>query len=164
MPWLVSPAELSRVQGRTVGATQERMLREIVEALVAGAAERPVVLVLEDLHWSDPSTLALLSALARRREPARLLVVATLRSADAATRDHPVHAAVAELVPRGLAAQVVVGALGDDDVGEYLGARVPGAELPPGVGRAAGRADRRQPALPREGGRRLDRGRQGGPR
>ena len=136
MPWLVSPAELSRVQGRTVGATQERMLREIVEALFAGAAERPVVLLLEDLHWSDPSTLALLSALARRRDPARLLVVATLRSADAATRDHPVHAAVAELVPRGLAAQVVVGALGDDDVGEYLGARVPGAELPPGVGRA----------------------------
>ena len=124
----------SRVQGRTVGATQERMLREIVEALFAGAAERPVVLVLEDLHWSDPSTLALLSALARRRDPARLLVVATLRSADAATRDHPVHAAVAELVPRGLAAQVVVGALGDDDVGEYLGARVPGAELPAGSG------------------------------
>ena len=164
MPWLVSPAELSRVQGRTVGATQERMLREIVEALFAGAAERPVVLLLEDLHWSDPSTLALLSALARRRDPARLLVVATLRSADAATRDHPVHAAVAELVPRGLAAQLVVGALGDDDVGEYLGARVPGAELPPGVGRALAERTGGNPLFLEKAVELLDRGRQGGPR
>jgi DNA-binding SARP family transcriptional activator/pimeloyl-ACP methyl ester carboxylesterase/predicted ATPase len=135
MPWLVAPAELSLVLGRIVGATRERMLREIVEALVAAAADRPLVVVIEDLQWSDPSTLALLSALARRRDPARLLVVATLRSADAPTRAHPVHAAVAELVPRGLAAHVVVPALGDEDVGEYLRARVPGADLPPEVER-----------------------------
>ncbi|HSJ73566.1 MAG TPA: BTAD domain-containing putative transcriptional regulator, partial [Miltoncostaeaceae bacterium] len=136
MPWLVSPADLSRVQTRMLGATQERMLREIVEALIAATAERPVVLLLEDLHWSDPSTLALLAALARRRDRARLLVVATLRSADAAMLAHPAHTAVAELVPRGLAAQVTVGAFGDDDVGAYLRARVPGAPLPAGVDRA----------------------------
>jgi DNA-binding SARP family transcriptional activator/pimeloyl-ACP methyl ester carboxylesterase/predicted ATPase len=133
MPWLVAPAELSRVQGRIVGATQARMLREIVEALLAAAAGRPIVLLLEDLHWSDPSTLALLAAIARRRDPARLMVVGTLRSGDAATRAHPVHAAVADLVPRGLCAQVGVAALGEDDVAHYLRARLPGAELPAAV-------------------------------
>jgi DNA-binding SARP family transcriptional activator/pimeloyl-ACP methyl ester carboxylesterase/predicted ATPase/type II secretory pathway predicted ATPase ExeA len=136
MPWLVSPAQLAQVQGRVLGATPDRMLREIVEALTAAAAERPVALVLEDLHWSDPSTVTLLEALARRREPARLLVIGTLRSADAATRSHPVHAALGELAPRGLVARIDLGALGEDAVDDYLRARVPGAALPEALGRA----------------------------
>ena len=136
MPWLVSPGDLSGVQGRILGATQARMLREILEALLSAATERPIVLVIEDLHWSDPSTVTFLSALARRRDTARLLVVATLRSAEAATRAHPVHAAVADLAPRGLVARLDLEALGEDAVSEYLSARVPGAELPAAVGRA----------------------------
>jgi predicted ATPase len=35
------------------------------------------VLLLEDVHWADYSTLDLISALARRRSPARVMVVAT---------------------------------------------------------------------------------------
>ena len=41
--------------------------------------ERPLILVLEDLHWSDYATLDLVSWLAHRREPARLLVMGTYR-------------------------------------------------------------------------------------
>ena len=43
--------------------------------------EQPLVLVLEDLHWSDAATLDLLAWLARRREPARLLLIGTYRPA-----------------------------------------------------------------------------------
>ena len=43
---------------------------------------QPLVLVLEDLHWSDYSTLNVLAMLARRREPARLLVLGTYRPED----------------------------------------------------------------------------------
>ena len=43
------------------GATPERMLRECAEAVEALTAERPLVLVLEDLQWSDPATLALVA-------------------------------------------------------------------------------------------------------
>jgi len=42
------------------------MLRETAEALVALPAEQGLVLVQEDLHWSDTSTLELLAYLARR--------------------------------------------------------------------------------------------------
>jgi len=49
------------------------------EAIEAITAEHPLVLVLEDLHWSDASTVELLSLLARRREPARLLVIGIYR-------------------------------------------------------------------------------------
>jgi hypothetical protein len=39
------------------GATPARMLRELGHALVLLAADIPLVLVLEDLHWSDSSTV-----------------------------------------------------------------------------------------------------------
>jgi hypothetical protein len=48
----------------------------MVDALTA---KTPLLLVLEDLHWSDYATLDLLALLARRRTPARLLIVATFR-------------------------------------------------------------------------------------
>src|SRR5262249_3629125 len=79
MPALLAADALEAVQRRVLGATPERMLRELTEALEALTTERTLVLVLEDLHWSDAATLALLGALARRRAPARLLVVGTYR-------------------------------------------------------------------------------------
>jgi hypothetical protein len=50
------------------------------------------VLVLEDLHWSDGATLDLVGALARRRTPARLLILGTYRPVDVIVRGHPLHA------------------------------------------------------------------------
>jgi len=58
----------------------------LAASLGALAKRIPLVLVLEDVHWSDYSTLDLLSVLARRREPARLLVLCTLRPVDAGRR------------------------------------------------------------------------------
>ena len=55
---------------RAGGATRERMLRELAEAVEALTTTRPLVLVLEDLHWSDDATLDWLVYMARRREPA----------------------------------------------------------------------------------------------
>jgi predicted ATPase len=52
------------------------MLREMAEAIEAMAAQAPLILVLEDLHWSDYSTLDLVAYLARRRDPARLMMMA----------------------------------------------------------------------------------------
>ena len=47
------------------------------------------MLVLEDLHWSDYSTLDLVSYLARRRDPARLMVIGTYRPVDVILDEHP---------------------------------------------------------------------------
>ena len=75
-----------------LGATRERMLRELAEALEALTAKQPLVLVLEDLHWSDSATLDLVGYLARRRVPARLLVLGTYRPVEVIVREHPLHA------------------------------------------------------------------------
>lgn len=81
-PSLVRPDQQAALQRETLGATRERMVRELCEALEVLTKTMALVLVLEDLHWVDHSTLDLLSAIARRREPAKLLVVGTFRPAD----------------------------------------------------------------------------------
>ena len=59
MPSLVQPGERAALDEEVRGATRERMLREMAEAIEALSAEQPLVLVLEDLHWSDNSTVDL---------------------------------------------------------------------------------------------------------
>ena len=53
MPALLTATELEVLQRKMQGATRERMLREMAEAFEALTVEQPLVLVLEDLHWSD---------------------------------------------------------------------------------------------------------------
>ena len=48
-------------------------------------------------HRADPSTVELLAYLARRREPARLLIVGTYRPIEVLTTAHPLHSALQEL-------------------------------------------------------------------
>lgn len=97
MPALFPPADQEALQRRARGSARERMLRELAEAVEVLTAERPLVLVLEDLHWSDVSTLDWLAYIARRREPARLLVLGTYRPVDVIVRSHPLHQVKHEL-------------------------------------------------------------------
>ena len=77
------------------------MLRELAEAVEALTTVRPLVLVLEDLHWSDGATLDWLAYVARRRETARLLVLGTYRPVEAAVQAHPVRSITQELQAHG---------------------------------------------------------------
>jgi DNA-binding SARP family transcriptional activator/predicted ATPase len=134
MPWLIEDDELESVQRRLTGATHERMLREMLETLEAIGVETPVVLVLEDLHWSDPSTIDLLEAVAKRHEPVRLLVLGTYRRGEAIAQDHPVYRLEQSLRSRGLCAQVALGGLAEDALDDYATALL-GAGAPAGLGR-----------------------------
>jgi DNA-binding winged helix-turn-helix (wHTH) protein/energy-coupling factor transporter ATP-binding protein EcfA2 len=130
MPALVEPGDRDDLDRRALGGTRERMLREAAEALEAVAADRTLVLVLEDLDWADPSTVDLLAWLARRPTPARLLVVGTYRPADALAAGAPIAAAGAELRLRGLAAELRLGELDLPAVAAVLARDLPGADVP----------------------------------
>jgi DNA-binding SARP family transcriptional activator len=134
MPWHVSEDELASIQSRIAGATRERMLREMLETAEAISGGAPVVLILEDLHWSDGSTIELLEAIARRREAARLLVLCTYRRGEAIATRHPVHRTAQALRSRALCTELAVGPLGEEAVAEYVAARAP-VETPPGLPR-----------------------------
>jgi DNA-binding winged helix-turn-helix (wHTH) protein/predicted ATPase len=130
LPALVEPADRAELERRALGGTRERMLREAAEALEAVAARRPLVLILEDLHWADPSTVDLLGWLVRRDRPARLLVIGTWRPADALAEAAPIGEVGADLRLRGLAHELPLGELAVEAVAEVLGRGLPGADVP----------------------------------
>ena len=71
-----------------------RLLDAAAQLLLAGSARRPLLVCLDDLHWSDGGTVALLTHLARFAPRHRLLVVGTYRDAEVA-QAHP----LAEVLP-----------------------------------------------------------------
>src|SRR5215475_7695695 len=81
-PALLNPDQKERLHEEILGASRDRMVRELCEALEVITTEKTLLLSIEDTHWADPSTLDLISALARRRAPARLLLLATYRPVD----------------------------------------------------------------------------------
>jgi DNA-binding winged helix-turn-helix (wHTH) protein/predicted ATPase len=135
MPWLVTGDELEALQRRVVGATQERMLREMAEAVAVMAKDRPLILVLEDLHWSDYATLNLLARLARQQEPAHLLMLGTYRPTDVQQQGHPLQRVVQELKMHRRGDELALTLLTETAVAEYLTARFPGTILPAGLAR-----------------------------
>jgi DNA-binding winged helix-turn-helix (wHTH) protein len=137
--WMVQfPALLTRdhrdmLQRELLGATRERMLREINGALETLTSDSPLLLVFEDLQWVDHATVDLLAALARGRAPAHLLLLGTYRSEDVALADHPLQALTAELLVHRLCHELPLEPLGEPDVTAYLAAAAAGAAVPEGL-------------------------------
>lgn len=120
LPALLEEEDYAALQAKVAGATRERMLREIVEAVEALSAEQPLVLVLEDAHWSDASTMDLLNLLARRRARARILALATSRQAELVVANHPLKTLKQELATREYATEMVLGGLPVAAVQQYV--------------------------------------------
>jgi DNA-binding winged helix-turn-helix (wHTH) protein/tetratricopeptide (TPR) repeat protein len=137
--WLVQFASLLRrdqreaLQREVLGATPERMLREVVTALETIASIRPLLLVFEDLHWVDYSTVDLISAVARHRTPAKLMLVATYRPLDVALSDHPLGVLKPNLLARQFCHEIAIPPLSMPEVGQYLGADPSAAAAPTGL-------------------------------
>ena len=129
MPWLISDDEHESLRRKAQGATRARMLREMTEAITAITAEEPLVLVLEDMHWSDYSTLDLISSLARRHERARLLIIATYRPVDVILKNHPLKAIRQELDVHQQCEELPLDFLTEASVAEYLAVRFPTSQL-----------------------------------
>src|SRR5437867_4527115 len=137
--WLVQfPARLTPDGGQTLqreilGATRDRMLREIGDVLEAIAARSPLVIVFEDLHWVDYSTVDLISALARRRAPTTLMLVGTYRDDEVALSQHPMGALKQDLRSRHLCHEIALGRLSEAQVVDYLVAEQLQSPLPDGL-------------------------------
>lgn len=131
MPWLLTAAQRVQVHGALQGTTRERMLREGAEVLDTLTTERPLVLVLEDLHWSDAATVNLLALLARRRTPTRLLVLGTYRPGEMHGHHPVLQTVMVDLQRYGLATQLPLTELSPEAVASYLVARFPRHQFPP---------------------------------
>ena len=119
--WTRSERNALDTRGR---ATRERMLRELTLAVEAMAADFPLLVKVEDIHWSDASTLDWLAHIARRPEPARLMVLATARTADAAAAKVGVGSLVAELALHGQCGEIALHPLDLNAIEAYVQARL----------------------------------------
>jgi DNA-binding winged helix-turn-helix (wHTH) protein/tetratricopeptide (TPR) repeat protein len=123
IPWLAEP-DAADLSPRVAAVRPERMQREFCAFVEEASRFAPLCLVLEDLHWSDPPTSELLFMLAQRRDPARLLVLGTLRPFEMTA--HPLVQVRQTLARRGQCAELPLRGLTPANVRDYFEHRFPG--------------------------------------
>ncbi len=94
---------LAQAQATATGAVldQNRLFDQYTVLLHAIAAQRPLLLILEDLHWADASSISLLVHLCRQLGTQRILLVCTYRPSEVAqgrdNQPHPLTPVIADL-------------------------------------------------------------------
>lgn len=130
MPWVCTTTELETLPHVAQGTTRQRMLQELCEALESLSRAAQLLLIVDDLHWSDYATLDLLSLLAHRPDPARLLILGTYRKRDIRSGEHPLRRMTLDLQTHGLCTEVSLAPLSLAEVKAYLAVRFAGRIVP----------------------------------
>jgi DNA-binding winged helix-turn-helix (wHTH) protein len=133
LPGLLTREHRDILQRELLGATRERMLREISDALESITAETSLLLIFEDLHWADDSTVDLISTLARHRIHGRLMLLASFRRLSAEPPSNALKTLMPDLLVRRLCREIALTPLGEAEVEEYLCAQSPASPPPPGL-------------------------------
>ncbi len=100
---------------------QARLFEQVSEALRRYAAEAPVLLILDDLHWGDASTLDLVRYLARSLRDTRLLIVGTYRDVEVGSQ-HPLIRILGDLNRERLYERVLVRRLDEEAAASLIAA------------------------------------------
>ncbi len=115
VPGLADPVE-------TEANTERHRLFEAVSDLLAEMSHNvPVVLVLDDLHWADKTSLLLLRHIVRAPTPMRLLVLGTYRDTDL-DRTNPLSDVLADLRRDGVVERLDLQGLDEAEVAEFMAA------------------------------------------
>jgi serine/threonine protein kinase/tetratricopeptide (TPR) repeat protein len=126
-----STGSMEKLQQETIGATKERMMREMGDALGIFATTSPVVLLLEDLHWADPSSVDLLRHLSQRISHQHLLIAGTLRPEDIERSNHPLKSYKAEMLAHKLCEEIALDSLSPAHIQDYLNGTFAPHNFPP---------------------------------
>jgi DNA-binding winged helix-turn-helix (wHTH) protein/tetratricopeptide (TPR) repeat protein len=130
LPWYLGDDDRRQLQREVAGATPDRMLRECGELLDRFSAQRALLLVFEDLHWSDHATVQLIDYLARRRSVARLMLIGSFRPTDIIVGEHALAGVRQELRLHRLCHELDLEAFSEFEVGELIAARLDGQHAP----------------------------------
>jgi DNA-binding CsgD family transcriptional regulator/Mrp family chromosome partitioning ATPase len=113
------PARSKRRSSSDADAERLRLHTAVTELLVGVSTESPVLLVLEDLHWADSSTLLLVRHLVRSGAAARMLIVATFRDTEADVAAELSEALVDVYRTEGVV-RIRLGGLADGELAEFI--------------------------------------------
>ena len=123
MPSFVAETDRAAFQNEVFGATRERMLREFCDLAEVLSADRPLAIVLEDLHWSDFATLDVLSRFARGDRRASVLLLASYRPSDTIVAGHPIRRLHQDLEIHGRSTELRLEPLSRAEVARHLALR-----------------------------------------
>ncbi|OFW47306.1 MAG: hypothetical protein A3J29_16195 [Acidobacteria bacterium RIFCSPLOWO2_12_FULL_67_14b] len=121
-----------RVEVQT--GSQERLKRELGAFLRELSVHAPIVLVIEDIHWADLSTIDLLSYVAGMFDAVRAMVLVTARPSELLLNKHPFAAVKLELQAHGRCREILLGFLTPKDVERYLALEFPEHRFPSELG------------------------------
>jgi len=123
LSWLSTADERDALRRELAGVGPDRMLREMGELLDRYTEQRALLLVTEDLHWSDRATIQLIDYVARRRGRARLMWLSSFRLAEVIALDHPLNPLRHELRLQRLCQEVVLDPFSETEVANYIAQR-----------------------------------------
>ncbi len=128
IPGLLPAERLHALQRQVGNAPRNRLMGEFCDFIEALTSQSVLVLVLEDLHWADFSSIDLLKSMASRRLIAKLLIVGTYRKEIANYRQHPVGELVQNLIPYEVCTELCLAPLSPGDIGGLIAAEEPGQQ------------------------------------
>ncbi|MFQ6030526.1 MAG: AAA family ATPase, partial [Dehalococcoidia bacterium] len=113
LPGLEPPSDMDPDQARF------RLFDSITTFLKSAGRRQPLVLMLDDLHWSDKPSLQLLEFVARELADSRILLVCTYRDMEL-NRQHPLAETLGELTRERRFQRVLLRGLNQDDVARFV--------------------------------------------
>lgn len=123
--------EAERVEGIAGDALMKVTQKNIRELLLKGSQQRPIVFILEDLHWADQSSLELLQSLFRLAQGNHILFLNVLRPNYPETSGRLL-ASASEKYPE-LVTDILLEPLTSEDCGDLIGNLVNAGDFPPQI-------------------------------
>jgi tetratricopeptide (TPR) repeat protein len=115
--------ELGDVQ---LDSERMRISNEVLETVVGISGGQPLVMFLEDLHWADASSLAVLNFIVRNIGDQRVLVVCSLRRGE----NEAVQDLVDGLKDEDVVTEIALGRLGTEGIQNIVDELFPASDLP----------------------------------
>lgn len=136
---MATAVELKRTFGGGVATvasppSEEALFYQYTELFFAAAAQRPILLFIDDLHWADRASVSLLTHLARKANKAPVLIIGTYRAVDVDLAGHPLRTAKLELERYGAAEELTLPALERTALSELIRDELDGPPSPELVG------------------------------
>jgi len=123
-------ASFDQLRRELTGGSQERMRRELVDALEELSRSYAVCLALEDLHWSDLATTELIGYLSKRLSDLKVLLVGTYRPAELMAADHPLRSILLDMQASGVAIEIALEFLTEANIQSFIDLEFPGHRFP----------------------------------
>jgi DNA-binding winged helix-turn-helix (wHTH) protein/tetratricopeptide (TPR) repeat protein len=121
VPYVAELAKLPPCSHSSTGADGRfRAFDGFVRFLVRASTQRPLLLVVEDLHWADVDSLALLRFVARELRAARVLLLVTCRGSALARDDTPTAASLGELLREDPARRLALDGLAEPAIAAFI--------------------------------------------